>query len=124
MVKKTAHRSADRCAVFLIPMRQYICFLPITNGTAKLSHQTRKIELQRYYIIIVRINTYKIQKVMKKIILIAIVLFSISGMGSCTNKEGDTEFETLTPKDPTEQTSAIDIDTVTVQSNTLNVKKL
>ena len=61
---------------------------------------------------------------MKTIITIAILLLTITGMGSCTNKEGDTEFETLTPEEPSQQKDAIVIDTVAVQVNTLEVKKL
>ena len=61
---------------------------------------------------------------MKTIITIAILLLTITGMGSCTNKEGDTEFETLTPKDPSEQKGAIDIDTITVKANTVEAQKL
>lgn len=43
---------------------------------------------------------------MKKLISIGIVFLAVFILGSCTNKEGDSEFETLTPKENQPSTKA------------------
>ncbi len=43
---------------------------------------------------------------MKKLVLIGIVFLAVCALGSCTNKEGDSEFETLTPHENQPSTKA------------------
>ena len=56
-------------------------------------------------------------------IIIGVTLFSILGMGSCTNNEGESEFDTVKPNLPNDSKEAIGIDTVTVRVNPLEVRK-
>lgn len=57
-------------------------------------------------------------------IIIVVTLFSIVGMASCTNNEGDSDFDTVKPNLPGNPKKGIEIDTITVQVNALEVKKL
>lgn len=61
---------------------------------------------------------------MKKMIIMGVTLFSILGTGSCTNNEGESEFDTVKPNLPTTPEEGTAIDTTAIQVKTIEVPKL
>ena len=57
-------------------------------------------------------------------IIMGVALFSILGTGSCTNNEGESDFDTVKPNLPSTPEEGTAIDTMTVQVKAVEVPKL